>query len=86
MNIEMLRYVLYGAFALIAVLALGWAAVGLGLVSLSGAPPKTAGLTFGKPAIKSFALVDQDGKPVSELDMLGRPAVVFFGFTMCPEV
>lgn len=86
MGIEALRYIRYGAFALIAALALGWAAVGLGVVSLSGAPPKSEGLTFGKVAIKSFALTDQDGKAVSERDILGRPAVMFFGFTTCPEV
>jgi protein SCO1/2 len=86
MNIETLRYIRYGAFALIGVLALGWAAVGLGLVPLSGARTETAGPTYGKLALKPFALVDQDGKAVSEADILGRPAVVFFGFTMCPEV
>jgi protein SCO1 len=33
-----------------------------------------------------FHLVDQDGKPVSDADMKGRPFLVFFGFTHCPDV
>jgi protein SCO1 len=32
-----------------------------------------------------FHLVDQDGKPVSNQDMKGRPFLVFFGFTHCPD-
>ena len=33
-----------------------------------------------------FHLVDQDGKAVSDEDMKGRPFLVFFGFTHCPDV
>ena len=33
-----------------------------------------------------FHLVDQDGKPVSNAEMKGRPFLVFFGFTHCPDV
>ncbi len=33
-----------------------------------------------------FALVATDGRPVSEKDLLGKPHLVFFGFTNCPEV
>ena len=33
-----------------------------------------------------FHLEDQNGKPVSDADMNGRPYLVFFGFTHCPEV
>jgi protein SCO1/2 len=33
-----------------------------------------------------FHLVDQDGKPVSDEDMKGRPFLVFFGFTHCPDI
>lgn len=34
----------------------------------------------------AFSLVDQDGKPVTEADVKGRPTLVFFGFTRCPDV
>jgi protein SCO1/2 len=33
-----------------------------------------------------FHLLDQDGKAVSDEDMKGRPFLVFFGFTHCPDV
>ncbi len=33
-----------------------------------------------------FKLVDQDGNQVTDKDMKGRPFLVFFGFTHCPDV
>lgn len=33
-----------------------------------------------------FALVAQDGRAVTERDLLGRPSLVFFGFTHCPDI
>jgi protein SCO1 len=33
-----------------------------------------------------FSLVDQDGRPITEKDVAGRPHLVFFGFTHCPDV
>jgi protein SCO1/2 len=41
---------------------------------------------FGASMVKPFNLTDTSGRKVTEHDMLGRPAVVFFGFTYCPEV
>jgi protein SCO1/2 len=41
----------------------------------------TPGLVGG-----AFALTDQDGGEVTERDLLGRPSVIFFGFTSCPDV
>lgn len=38
--------------------------------------------TVGGP----FRMVDEDGKPVTEQDLKGKPHVVFFGFTHCPDV
>ncbi|MEP7029464.1 MAG: SCO family protein [Pseudolabrys sp.] len=42
--------------------------------------PKTSAI--GGP----FNLVDQTGKPVSDQDLKGRPFLVFFGYTHCPDV
>jgi protein SCO1 len=33
-----------------------------------------------------FALVDQNNAPITEAAMAGKPFVLFFGFTHCPEV
>jgi protein SCO1/2 len=33
-----------------------------------------------------FTMTDQDGAPVSENSLLGKPSILFFGFTHCPEV
>jgi protein SCO1/2 len=33
-----------------------------------------------------FNLVDQDGKPITDRDMKGRPFLVFFGYTHCPDI
>ena len=33
-----------------------------------------------------FNLVDQNAKPITDQDMKGRPFLVFFGFTHCPDV
>lgn len=85
MAIETLRIVRYGALALIAILVLGWIAVGLGL-NVGGRAPVEGRFAIGSPVVGAFKLTDHEGQAVSEADMLGRPAVVFFGFTYCPEV
>jgi protein SCO1/2 len=33
-----------------------------------------------------FKLVDQDGKSITDQDLKGRPFLVFFGYTHCPDV
>ena len=42
----------------------------------------TAGSAIGGP----FKLVDENGKPITDRDMKGRPYLVFFGYTHCPDV
>ena len=37
---------------------------------------------FGVP----FELVDQNGQPITEQALRGKPTALFFGFTHCPEV
>ena len=34
----------------------------------------------------TFRLIDQDGKSVTDESMKGRPFLVFFGFTHCPDI
>jgi protein SCO1/2 len=33
-----------------------------------------------------FKLIDQDGKPFTDADLKGKPVLVFFGYTHCPDV
>ena len=33
-----------------------------------------------------FQLTDQSGQRVTEKDLLGKPTIIFFGFTHCPDV
>jgi len=33
-----------------------------------------------------FHLLDQNGKPFSDQDMKGKPYLVFFGYTHCPDI
>ncbi|WP_336279528.1 SCO family protein [Bartonella sp. CB175] len=39
-----------------------------------------------KPLGDDFILIDSNGKTVTEADIREKPSIVFFGFTMCPEV
>jgi protein SCO1 len=47
-----------------------------------GAPIAALPSAVGGP----FKLTDQNGKPITEQDLKGRPFLVFFGFTHCPEI
>ncbi|MGH6811818.1 MAG: SCO family protein, partial [Methylocella sp.] len=42
---------------------------------------------LGSPAIGgSFTLISQDGRVVTNAALAGRPYLVFFGYTHCPDV
>ncbi|TDZ21221.1 Protein SCO1 [Colletotrichum orbiculare MAFF 240422] len=42
---------------------------------------------IGRPKVGgAFELIDQDGKKFSSEDMKGRYALVYFGFTHCPDI
>jgi protein SCO1/2 len=34
----------------------------------------------------AFSAIDHRGQPISDADLLGKPSVLFFGFTYCPEI
>src|SRR5690348_12513966 len=49
-----------------------------GIPSIGGA----TGSAIGGP----FKLVDQNGKTITDRDLKGKPFLVFFGYTHCPDV
>ena len=51
--------------------------LGRGSTQLASAPDAIGG---------QFQLIDQNGRTVTDQDMKGRPFLVFFGFTHCPDV
>jgi protein SCO1 len=59
-------------------------AIGLGVTLwLTGGLAKVATASaIGGP----FQLVDQTGQPVSDKALKGKPTIIFFGFTHCPDV
>ncbi len=80
----MLRFARFPVLALVAVLIFLVLGIAVGFLQSNGKAP--AQLQQGGPVVAPFQLVDHLGRAVSERDMLGRPAVLFFGFTYCPDV
>jgi protein SCO1/2 len=68
------------------------AAFAIGLVACVGLVLVMSGRSSNGPAIKSaavggpFQLVDQNGQPFTDQNLKGKPFLVFFGFTNCPDV
>jgi protein SCO1/2 len=57
------------------------------MVTLPGRTGTPAVETTGRALIGGpFSLLDPTGKRVTEKDFAGRPMLVFFGFTHCPDV
>ena len=69
-----------------------WAMVAAGLVAAGALTvaamkqPETVSLASAGPFGGEFELVDQNGDPVTEAILRGRPTALFFGFTHCPDV
>lgn len=68
------------------ILAAFAASLGIGLLAMlwmfDGLKGVTAPSAIGGP----FRLTDQAGAPVTEQNLKGRPTLIFFGFTHCPDV
>jgi protein SCO1/2 len=68
-----IRYVLWGVVAL--------AAAGVAFLALDRIAPDD-GIKLGAP----FELQSTTGETVTNEDFLGKPHLIFFGFTHCPEI
>jgi protein SCO1 len=52
------------------------------LTGQGGAPLRAQAAAIGGP----FHLTDQNGRAISDQDFRGKPLLVFFGYTHCPDV
>jgi protein SCO1/2 len=60
----------------------GLIGLGVGFFVFKPQPAIQTSALVGGP----FALVDQDNRPVTDADLKGKPFLVFFGFTHCPDI
>lgn len=85
-----LKIIRYGAWAAVGLVGFVAAAIALGWWQMDG-PGRTRQVVSreiaGVPRVGGpFSLVDHRGRQVTEKDFLGKPSLVFFGFTHCPDV
>ena len=74
---QVLRTIRWIAAAMVLVVAISFA-----VQMLRQKPPARSEVLIGGP----FTLTDQDGKTVTEADFLGKPMLVYFGYSYCPDV
>jgi protein SCO1/2 len=65
-----------------AAFVIGLLALVAAIFVVAGPGERSGGSGIGGP----FALVNQDGRKVSDKDFAGAPFLVFFGFTHCPDI
>ncbi|MEO0497389.1 MAG: SCO family protein, partial [Pseudomonadota bacterium] len=90
MNLRVVRTALWGAVA-VAALGVGVGYLTMGQNGSSGSAGQSIAL---KPANGSllpsiggpFELVEMNGEPVTQANLLGRKHAIFFGYTNCPDV
>ncbi|MDG4574506.1 MAG: SCO family protein [Defluviicoccus sp.] len=81
-----IRYVLWSAvgiagFVAIAVMLGWWTVDGPGARATRNAAPASIAEIGG-----SFTMTDHRGRTVTDRDIRGKPTMMFFGFTSCPDV
>ena len=83
-----LALVALGAIVLIALAALGQRALTQVVAPAESVPEiPTAGTPVDPPRVlRDFTLTDQEGQPMRLSDLRGRLALLFFGYTSCPDV
>lgn len=78
---KLFRYLLWAAILVLGGF-LAWTTLDWTFRGNSSAPSRMAGADIGGPFTAQLA----DGSKFTQANMLGRPHVLFFGFTHCPEV
>jgi protein SCO1/2 len=58
----------------------------IGVVTIAGLQSQHGRLPVIDGIGGPFTLIDHRGKAVTERDYLGKPSLVFFGYTFCPDV
>lgn len=61
-------------------------ALALGAAAFITLVPPRSGQTAASSVGGPFSLITQDGKTLTDKDLLGAPFLVFFGFTHCPDI
>lgn len=74
-----IRYILWA----LVVIAVGFMAYLLMTIDTNPRPNK---LGAGEKLGGEFNLIQHNGKPITDKDLLGKPHIIFFGFTTCPEI
>jgi protein SCO1/2 len=69
-------------FLPLAAFAVGFLALGFAIVTIVLPHNRATTASIGGP----FALTAPDGRTVTDKDVAGRPYLVFFGYTHCPDV
>ncbi len=64
----------------------GMAALAAGELGLIGAPRFHGTVYADTPPAPAFALTSHEGEAISLASLRGRPVLLFFGFTRCPDV
>ena len=72
----------WGAFVTLLALAL----LSPAIAAETSATGVSASRTIRSSAGGSWNLIDTKGRPVYERDLKGKPSVIFFGFTYCPDI
>lgn len=75
---------LKGAVAILAIIVIGYFA---GTFADRYDRPEPVVISHGEADIGGpFSLLTTEGKPFTEADLLGRPALIYFGYSNCPDV
>nr|WP_261405527.1 SCO family protein [Chenggangzhangella methanolivorans] len=82
---SVLRILRLGLWGLVAMALVGLGGLGLGIWRLP-APETNRTVSLASEIGGPFRLTSHHGDVVSDADLRGKPYLLFFGFTHCPDV